>query len=211
MWRGERMERGTEGKGALGKEAVDKEYLRARSAAARTARLRTGYPSRQKSLEDNIAERFLENPHIARACKRGLVIASYEALPTEPPTRGLNRALANAGARVVVPQHADGRVNLRDLRWWTVGAHQLVASSPAELQAAGLSVVITPAMAVGRDGTRLGKGKGYYDRFFAALPRTPDGPLRLALVWLDEVFDSVPTDEHDEPVDDFIAVTLDAD
>ncbi|MFD0866860.1 5-formyltetrahydrofolate cyclo-ligase, partial [Tessaracoccus lubricantis] len=53
-------------------------------------------------------------------------------------------------------------------------------------------------LAVGRDGTRLGTGGGWYDR---ALPHRRPGALLVALAREDEVLDTVPTLPHDVSVD----------
>jgi len=59
-------------------------------------------------------------------------------------------------------------------------------------------LVFCPAVAVDTLGTRLGMGKGYYDRFFHANPRA----LRLALVLQAQVSKTVfMPDPWDQPVD----------
>ena len=61
---------------------------------------------------------------------------------------------------------------------------------------------------VGLDGTRLGRGAGYYDRALAAVPGAiKGGPLRIAVAFDDEVDDSVPHDAWDQPVDVIVTPT----
>ena len=55
-------------------------------------------------------------------------------------------------------------------------------------------VVVVPALAVGRDGTRLGRGGGYYDRALAHA--RPDAVL-VAVLFDDELLDGVPAGAHD--------------
>ena len=57
-------------------------------------------------------------------------------------------------------------------------------------------LVVAPALAVDRQGMRLGKGAGYYDRALAGL----DVPV-AAVVYGWEVMDAVPHDAHDQAVD----------
>ena len=58
-------------------------------------------------------------------------------------------------------------------------------------------LVLVPALAVDRQGNRLGRGRGYYDRALAELPAA----VRvLAVVFDDELLDDVPTEAHDRPV-----------
>src|SRR3954447_21953765 len=66
---------------------------------------------------------------------------------------------------------------------------------PGALAAA--DVVLVPALAVGHDGTRLGRGGGYYDR---ALVHARDDAVLVAVVFDDELLDRVPTGAHDRRV-----------
>ena len=66
-----------------------------------------------------------------------------------------------------------------------------------ELVASG---TLTPR--VGRDGSRLGRGAGYYDRALANVPaHSTGGPIRICLVFDDEVDESVPSEPHDALID----------
>ena len=67
---------------------------------------------------------------------------------------------------------------------------------------AWVDVVILPALAVDRSGQRLGKGLGFYDRALAGVRRhDAKGPLRIALLFDDEVIDDAHAEAHDAPVD----------
>lgn len=57
-------------------------------------------------------------------------------------------------------------------------------------------MIIVPALGVDRTGVRLGQGAGYYDRALLYAPHRP----RIALVYDNEVHDSLPADPHDQPV-----------
>ncbi|MEY3538565.1 MAG: hypothetical protein RL645_1379, partial [Actinomycetota bacterium] len=59
----------------------------------------------------------------------------------------------------------------------------------------GVDLVIAPALAVDQLGNRLGKGKGYYDRALA----DDDIPV-VAVVYDDELLESIPVEAHDRPV-----------
>jgi 5-formyltetrahydrofolate cyclo-ligase len=57
-----------------------------------------------------------------------------------------------------------------------------------------VDVVVVPALAVARDGTRLGRGGGYYDR---ALPHARAGTVLVAVVFDEELVDALPAGGHD--------------
>jgi 5-formyltetrahydrofolate cyclo-ligase len=65
---------------------------------------------------------------------------------------------------------------------------------------AACRLVLAPALAVDRTGTRLGQGGGWYDR---ALAFAAPGALILAVCFDWEVWpaDALPREPHDRPVD----------
>jgi 5-formyltetrahydrofolate cyclo-ligase len=58
-------------------------------------------------------------------------------------------------------------------------------------------VIVVPALAVARDGVRLGRGGGYYDR---ALRHVRPGAALVAAVFDDELVGSLPAEPHDRLV-----------
>lgn len=67
-----------------------------------------------------------------------------------------------------------------------------------------VSAVLCPGLAVDRQGRRLGRGGGSYDR---ALARCGADVLRCQLAYDDEVVAAVPTASHDQPVDVIVTPT----
>lgn len=128
--------------------------------------------------------------------------AVYVSLPGEPGTTDIIDGLLAAGWQVLVPKLR------RDPDWapfpgwdglipgWSDIPHPAGPGLGAE-SLAGADLILLPCRAVGRDGTRLGTGGGWYDR--ALLHRRPEA-LLIALARHDEVADSVPTLPHDVPV-----------
>ena len=67
-----------------------------------------------------------------------------------------------------------------------------------------LDVVVVPGVAFDKSAHRLGRGKGFYDRF---LCRLGNAPLRIGLAYDAQVLDTLPMSEHDQPVDVVITET----
>ena len=131
------------------------------------------------------------------------VVAAYVPAAEEPGHGHLVEALA---ARVdhlllpVVPPRG------RELSWaehdgtLAPGRFGLLEPTGPRLPGSALGradVVVVPALAVGRDGTRLGRGGGWYDR---ALPAARADAVLVAALFDGELLDAVPTGEHDRRV-----------
>ena len=56
---------------------------------------------------------------------------------------------------------------------------------------------IIPLVACTRDGKRLGRGRGYYDRFFAKNPHI----FKVGVCYSEQVLDALPTEPHDVRLD----------
>ncbi len=75
------------------------------------------------------------------------------------------------------------------------GYDQPTADSP-RVADDDIGAVLVPALAYDRAGSRLGRGKGYYDRFLARLPTSC---LRVGITG-DYLVDRLPTGPHDVPM-----------
>jgi 5-formyltetrahydrofolate cyclo-ligase len=131
-------------------------------------------------------------------------ITSYVSIGAEPPTLEANEVLRASGRDVLVPLLQPDL----DLDWCRYeGAETLVAGPRGLFEPIGgalgvdavatADLVVVPALAVGPDGTRLGRGGGSYDR---ALARVPPGVTVAALLYDGELLDAVPAEPHDRRV-----------
>lgn len=59
-----------------------------------------------------------------------------------------------------------------------------------------LELIVTPGVAFDRKGTRLGRGKGYYDRLLATTKAT-----KIGVAYHFQMIDELPAEPHDVPVD----------
>lgn len=67
-----------------------------------------------------------------------------------------------------------------------------------ELSLDDIDLVIVPGVAFDKEGNRLGRGKGYYDRFLKDL--TTKGISSIGIAFNFQVVDNIPTLSHDLPV-----------
>jgi len=175
------------------------------TASTAKSALRECFSARREGR--SAAERSAAAAAVTTALLRGLAgvrtIAAFVPDATEPGHGRLPAAYTQLGARVLLPVIPDGGGELR----WAVDTGRLATGrfglqepvgprlGPTAIGAA--EVVVVPAVAVARDGIRLGRGGGYYDR---ALRHVRPGALLVALVYDDELVDELPAEPHDQRV-----------
>lgn len=132
----------------------------------------------------------------------------YCALPDEVPTQSLIDQLTAQGKTVVLPRvTSDTDMELRrytghsDLQQGAFGIMEPAGARFTDYSR--LDVAVVPGMAFDPEGHRLGRGKGYYDRFLARVPYL----YKMGLCFSWQMVDHVPSDEHDIVMDGIITVT----
>ncbi|MDJ0920253.1 MAG: 5-formyltetrahydrofolate cyclo-ligase [Henriciella sp.] len=133
----------------------------------------------------------------------GPIVAVYLPIGSEIDPRPLMEKLEQAGAKLALPCVLDdGSMIYRHYR----------RGDPLEARPFGLlepnsevpevhpTLVITPLLAFDRAGTRLGYGKGHYDRALTAL-RAEGRVFVCGLAFQGQEVDQVPVEPHDVPLD----------
>ena len=171
-----------------------KDTVREQSISARSAR---------SSAEISAAGITIANHDWAALCP-GQLVTCFVSMATEPPTDEVRTKLRALGKDVALPIMKPGN----SLAWGFDGtdlvknSYGIFEPAPAEIDIAKATAILIPALRVGRDGSRLGRGAGYYDRALANVPaHSTGGPIRICLVFDDEVDESVPSEPHDALID----------
>lgn len=137
--------------------------------------------------------------------KHATNVALFLSLPDEVDTTKLITLLSQQGKHtLLIPRVEDEttirfyRLNLNnDLEVSHYGILEPTDDVSAELVP---TIMIVPGVAFDRFGGRIGRGKGYYDRYFAKHKTTIQE--KIAIGYQLQVFsDSIPMDLHDEPMD----------
>lgn len=172
------------------------------TAAERKNELRQNLKARRLSVQydPELAEGL--NQHLAELCllTSAARIACYLPAGNEPDTElFIDWALDN-GIEVLLPvAKKDGSLD------WVVfdgetaeGIFGFAEATGTPVPPRDIDLAIIPALAVDQKGQRLGKGKGFYDR---ALLDFEPRPKIVAVVFEEELLESVPVEPHDHPVD----------
>jgi len=114
----------------------------------------------------------------------------------------LDALLGNPSVAIAVPRVEDtGAMTMRVYDPDQLVHHRLGFDEPHEdaeiVDTADIDVVLVPGLVFDGSGGRLGRGKGYYDRFLESLPRST---TRIGVTTDSSVVDAVPTDDHDQRV-----------
>ncbi|MDF7665507.1 5-formyltetrahydrofolate cyclo-ligase [Bifidobacterium sp. ESL0745] len=147
----------------------------------------------------------------------GDTAVAYVSMGTEVPTLGLLDALTGQKLRVLVPRLGRGR----DIGWSEYCGKSGLRAMPrtaagglrpeepegevlAPSAIADAKIAFIPAFAIDLDGTRLGRGGGWYDQ---VLGLCRSNTLKVGVCWDWEFIDrhdAVPCEAHDIPVDAII-------
>lgn len=139
-----------------------------------------------------------------KVVRPGQTLCGYVPVGSEPGSAQMLDDIADFGVRVLLPV-ISGR---GPLDWaWYAGPDSLRAGPYGLLQPIGerlghaalriADLVLVPALAVDRRGTRLGQGAGHYDQ---SLPLSAPGTPVVAVVRDQEMVAELPSEPHDVPV-----------
>lgn len=135
-------------------------------------------------------------------------VSCFLSTMTEPGTRVFLRGAIARGIRVLLPiTRADGLLDWAvaddadDVAEGLFGLPEPTGEVLGPIAVNDVDLMIIPAAAVDRDGTRLGWGRGYFDKTIGSMERCP--PV-YAVIYDSEVLDSLPREIHDQPVDGIV-------
>ncbi len=132
------------------------------------------------------------------------VVMVFLSMPDEIDTAEVILAARQRGATVVVPKVDWALCSMTAVELMEGGDGVAVSRSGVRNPVAGepvdpgrIDLVVTPGLGFDRKGHRLGRGKGFYDRFLS-------GPaakaMRCGFCFCEQVVESIPVTDADVPV-----------
>ena len=154
-----------------------------------------------RELSLAVCQRLLAHPRVSAA----KTILLYYSLPDEVLTHSLVDKLVGMGKRVLLPAvvsdtDMEARIyrNSDDLKMGAFGIAEPVGERYTDLRKIDLAII--PGMSFDNDGNRLGRGKGYYDRFLSAIPYI----YKIGVCFDFQKVDHVPHSIHDVRMDEVL-------
>ncbi len=159
----------------------------------------------KKLQSQNICSKLTQMPEFKKA---GLIMI-FLSLPHEVDTTPIILCAWQQGKSVSVPKVSwqqrhmlPVQINSLETGFSTdgYGLKNPVTGVPVPLE--DIDLVITPGLGFDKKGNRLGRGGGYFDRFFS---NENLKAKKCAICFSQQVIDHVPTDDHDVPIDCLIS------
>lgn len=137
------------------------------------------------------------------AVRSARVVALFSPLPDEPQIGEIIDLLSRE--RTVLLPRVEGEV----MHFYPFLPDAMVKGSYGIMEPVGgesflpseIDVIIVPGVAFTADGVRMGRGKGYYDKYMSQ-----DGfrARKIAICFSEQVFPSLPCEPHDILMDEVI-------
>jgi 5-formyltetrahydrofolate cyclo-ligase len=178
-------------------DAVETEKRALRAEIRERRRIRTS-PEREHDT-DGLTQNLVQLTNDLHATS----ISAYLSLPDEPATRDFVRWACDNDIRVLLPvSRSDGLLDWApydggDEDTDVVGMPTPTSELLGPIAINDVDLIVIPAAAVDRGGMRMGWGRGYFDKTLGSMEKCP--PV-YAVIFDDELVDSVPRERHDMPV-----------
>ena len=159
--------------------------------------------SQLEELSLSVLSRLNENEHLQKA----KTILMYYSLPDEVNTHQYIDYLLALGKKVLLPEVIDGEnmvireyTGKHDLKEGAFHIMEPIGSLFPEERYQELDLAIIPGMAFDENHNRLGRGKGYYDRFLQKIPQV----YKIGICFPFQLVGEIPTEEADIKMDAII-------
>lgn len=139
---------------------------------------------------------------LPKGTKVGIFLSMWDELDT---TYLIDTLMSEKRLRVLVPRVEGPEMQLYPYdpeRTTIISEYGIIEPNNPVEDADVPTVMIVPGIAFDPQGGRVGRGKGFYDKYFSR--HKSEITLKIAFVADFQIFDQVPMDEHDIPMDEII-------
>ncbi|MBW2978191.1 5-formyltetrahydrofolate cyclo-ligase [Candidatus Woesearchaeota archaeon] len=143
----------------------------------------------------------IENLSKLKEFIKAKTIMPYVSLGVEVNTRELIKdELTKKEKKIIVPYIEEDIIKvsqLKDFNDLAAANYGILEPVKKYKHKGDIDLVLVPGVAFDKNGSRVGFGKGYYDKFLKTLKKS----LKIALAFEEQIVDFVPCEKHDKPVD----------
>ena len=137
--------------------------------------------------------------------KEASVIALFVSLPDEPQTADFIKQLLLQNRSIVVPRIEGEVMNFYDISEGVAtgafGIMEPIATTPVD--PSEIDVMVVPGVAFTQLGARLGRGKGFYDKY---LSHNGFRAYTVGVCYPCQLVEELPTEEHDKLLDLVVSI-----
>ncbi len=138
-------------------------------------------------------------------------VVSFASLPVEISVWALNKRLIQE-KRIALPRVEDQKLiiyGINDekctLKANSYGIFEPVPETCPKISLENIDCVLLPGLCFDRSLQRLGKGKGYYDRFLHSLKKEGLYPHTIGIAFKEQLYPGqLPIEAHDQAVDELL-------
>lgn len=155
----------------------------------------TQLSNEQRLRESKSVFRHIEKSTLFKESSNILLFAS---LPDEIPTYHVIERWASMGKNIFLPRVNGDLLDIIRYKPGTLkqGSYNIMEPQGDDIvDPAILNLIIVPGVAFDKNGNRLGRGKGFYDRLLSHATATT-----IAVCFNCQLVDNLPTEPHDVPV-----------
>jgi len=157
--------------------------------------------SQLEELSLNVLDHLDTNEHLCQA----KIILAYYSLSDEVYTHQYIDHLVEIGKQVLLPVVVDAEnmilreyTGKQDLKEGAYHIQEPTGKLFPQKKYSKIELGIIPGMGFDKQGNRLGRGKGYYDRFLAQVPQM----YKIGICFPFQLVEQVPTNKNDIPMDE---------
>lgn len=149
--------------------------------------------------KENLSAQIFSSIAELQQVRQASVVAIFASLPDEPQTAAIIEQLAQS-KRLVLPRIEGDEMEFYDisegLHEGAFGIMEPLATTP--IAPSEIDVMIVPGVAFTCKGARLGRGKGFYDKY---LTRNGFRAYTIGACFPCQIVEDIPTEQHDKIVD----------
>lgn len=145
------------------------------------------------------SSRIQENLRKVLYYRNAKTIAGYHAVGSEVRTRDILQEILNSGRELCLPRIEKNDIVFRKISGFSdleIGNFTVMEPKERCEVSENIDVILVPAIALTRQGYRLGYGYGYYDRYLHKVQSK-----KIGLSYAKQLVKSIPLDNHDVKVD----------